>query len=92
MLIYLKITIALAASALLIESNALLGRAGFGNFVMAFVHAGFLLAGALYIVSAAEKYILRQKIGNYRKSARAAKSRKSLRQIQPVYNAMKIVR
>lgn len=92
MLIYLKITVALAASAVLIESNALLGRDGLGNFVMAFVHAGFLLAGAFYIVSAAEKYITRQKISNYRKFSRSAKLREPARQIQPVYSAIKIVR
>ncbi len=92
MLIYIKITIALMVSGVLIESNALLGHGDSERFLMAFVYAGFLLAGAFYFVSAAEKYIIRKKIGNYRKSARAANSRKTARRFQPFYNPMKIVR
>lgn len=92
MLIYIKVTIALIISAALIESNALLGHGDSGRFLMAFVYAGFLLAGAFFIVSAAEKYIICQKIRNYRRFARAANSRKSARRFQPFYNGMKIVR
>lgn len=92
MLIYLKITVAMAATAVLIESNALLGQGDLGRFMMAFVYAGFLLAGAFYIVSAAEKYILRQKVRTHRMSLRETNSRKSGRQYQPLYNRMKIVR
>lgn len=66
MLIYIKITIALAVSAVLIESNALLRSDSLGRIAMAFAYAGFLLAGAFYFVSAAEKYVYRQKIRNYR--------------------------
>ncbi len=92
MLIYIKITIALAVSALLIVSNALLGGDGLGRIAIAFAYAGFLLAGAFYFVSAAEKYILRQKVRSYRMSLRETNSRKSGRQYQPLYNRMKIVR
>lgn len=93
MSIYLKITVALAISALLIESNALLARDGFGRFVMAFVYAGFLLAGVFFIVSAAERFVRRQTLEDRRNEFRMRKAHSSdfAVQSETIYHEIKTV-
>ena len=92
MMIYMKITLAILMSAGLIETNGFYGHSGYGQFVMAFVYAAILLAGAFFIVSAVEKYVRRQKIRSYRKSLRERNLSKPTRHYQPLYQRMRIVR
>lgn len=60
MLIYLKITTAVLLAASVVEFNASAGGDGFARLTMAFDKAGFLLAGAFFIVSAIGNFLRHQ--------------------------------
>lgn len=74
MLIYLKITTAILLAAAFVETNAYTGRDGFGRFTMPFIEAGFLLAGAFFVVSAIENFVRHQTAESYRPKLRTRKA------------------
>lgn len=55
MFIYKKIAFAIVISILVIEANTLVQSNGLGHFVMAFVYAGFIFAGAFFFISIMDK-------------------------------------
>ncbi len=73
MSIYLKITTAVLLAASVVEFNASAGGDGFARLTMAFVQAGFLLAGAFFIVSAIGNFVRRQTAESYRLQLRTKK-------------------
>ncbi len=89
MTIYLKITTAMLLSAGLIEANGWLDQDGYGEFVMAFVYAGMLLAGAFYFVSAADKYLNPKKIIYSQKQPQKPNANNQTRKYQPLYKKTK---
>lgn len=85
MKIYLKITTAIIMTAGLIELKSFIGDDDYGEFVIAFVYAGILLAGAFYLVSVIDKFLHPKKINHYRKPQRKVISTNQNRQYHPLY-------
>lgn len=74
MSIYLKITTALLLAASIVEINAYTGHDGSARLTMAFVQAGFLLAGAFFIVSAIGNFVRHQTAESVRPKLRAKRA------------------
>ncbi len=85
MTIYLKITLALIMSAGVIETGGWLGEGVYGEFFMAFVYAGMILAGSFYLVTIAEKYLSREKVKHHQKPP----AEKQTRVYHPLFNRNK---
>ncbi len=88
MTIYLKITTAMLLSAGLIETGGWLDQDSYGEFVMAFVYAGFILAGAFFIISKMDKFAHPKQI-KHGKKLRNMNSGKSKRHFQPHFSGIK---
>lgn len=71
MSIYLKITMAVLLAASVVEFNSYYGGDGFARVTMAFVQAGFLLAGAFFFVSAIGNFLRHQAAETERSRLRA---------------------
>ena len=89
MTIYLKITLAMLMSAVLIEIAGWLGVGSYGIFFMAFVYAGVLLAGSFYLVTIAEKYLSPKKMREHKKPRQTASSEKEKQVYHPLFNRNK---
>ena len=72
-------------SAGVIETGGWLGEGGYGEFFMAFVYAGMILAGSFYLVTIAAKYLSREKIKQHQKP----RAEKQTRIYHPLFNRNK---
>ncbi len=88
MFIYTKILFAMVISVVVIEANAFVQANGLGHFVMAFVDAGFILAGAFFIISKMDKFAHPKQI-KHGKKLRNINSGKSKQHFQPHFSGIK---
>ena len=72
-----------------IETGDWLGEGGYGEFFMAFVYAGMLLAGSYYLVSIAAKYLSPEKVKQHQKPRQTTSSEKEARVYHPLFNRNK---
>ncbi len=78
-------------SAGLIETNGWLNQDGYGEFLMAFVYAGMLLAGAFFLVSAADKYFKPEKVIHSQKPPQKPNANNRTHKYQPLFKNTKAV-
>lgn len=88
MFIYTKILFAFVVSVLVIESNNLVQSNSLGHFMMAFVYAGFILAGAFFIISKMDKFAHPKQI-KHGKKLRNINSGKHKQHFQPHFSGVK---